>query len=115
MYPVPFNEQRRLEALNSYEILDTRPEEAFDALTRLACRLFAVPIALVSLVDSERQWFKSCYGLDTRETDRECAFCAYAIMGTSTMVVHDAAMDPRFSANALVSDGPKFAFTLERL
>ncbi len=68
--PLPPNEHERLQALRQFEILDTPPEAAFDRITRLAAQLFNVPIALVSLVDRDRQWFKSCYGLDTRQTDR---------------------------------------------
>ncbi len=69
--PLPVNEESRLRALHEYAILDTTPEAAFERITRLAAQLFHVPIALVSLVDRERQWFKSCYGLDVRQTDRE--------------------------------------------
>ena len=79
-FPVPFNETARLRALRSLQILDTGPERAFDLLTDLACTQFAAPIALVSLVDEGRQWFKSASGLDVSETGRDVAFCAHAIL-----------------------------------
>ena len=77
---VPENERERLVALRSYRILDTGPEERFDRLTRLAARLFGKEIALVSLVDEARQWFKSKHGLEASEMPREIAFCAHAIL-----------------------------------
>jgi two-component system, sensor histidine kinase len=110
MYPVPFNERNRLEALASYGILDTELEDAFDDLTKLACRQFSVPIALVSFVDSDRQWFKSHPGLDARETPRDLAFCAHAILKSEVMIVPDTAQDSRFSGNALVVGEPHIRF-----
>jgi len=79
--PTPSNESARLDALRALHILDTLPEERFDRLTRLARRLFGVPIAVVSLVDANRQWFKSCVGLEASETSRDVSFCAHAILG----------------------------------
>ena len=79
-WPAPPNEAERLTALKSFSILDTGFEESFDAITALAARLFNVPICLVSLVDEKRQWFKSNHGLDVRETCRDRAFCAHAIL-----------------------------------
>jgi PAS domain S-box-containing protein len=99
----PANEQERLQALQQLEILDTPPEAAFDRITRLASQLFKVPIALVSLVDRDRQWFKSCYGLDTRQTDRQISFCAHAILADEVFVVSDATQDARFTDNPLVT------------
>ena len=104
------NEQNRLAALQRYDVLDTPPEEAFDRIVDLATIIFDVPIALVSLVDRERQWFKACYGLDVRETSREVSFCAHAILSDKVMVVPDAAQDPRFRDNALVTGGPGIRF-----
>lgn len=102
MFPVPFNDAQRLEVLASYDVLDTPPEEAFDCLTRLACRQFNTPIALVSLVDEARQWFKSRHGLDAEETERELAFCAHAILHDEPLIILDATEDDRFATNALV-------------
>ncbi|WP_282609381.1 GAF domain-containing sensor histidine kinase [Pelagibius sp. Alg239-R121] len=97
-------------ALESYDVLDSSPEEAFDCLTRLACRQFNTPVALVSLVDQSRQWFKSVQGLDVRETDRESAFCGYAILSDEPLVVLNTTNDQRFAANALVCDQPGIRF-----
>lgn len=110
MFPVPFNDRQRLQALASYGVLDTASEDAFDALTRIACRTFAVPIALVSLVDSDRQWFKARTGLNASETAREVAFCAHAIVADHTLVVRDAIEDPRFRTNPLVTGAPNVRF-----
>ncbi|MBY0235514.1 MAG: hypothetical protein K2W93_11075, partial [Burkholderiaceae bacterium] len=95
-------EQARLQALQSFEVMDTAPEQAFDDLTALALRLFGVPISLVTLLDSERQWFKSRQGLDVIETPRDIAFCDITIRGSSVLVIEDAEHDPRSSANPLV-------------
>jgi len=107
---VPGNERERLVALRSYRILDTAPEERFDRLTRLAARLFGKEIALVSLVDETRQWFKSRHGLDATEMPREIAFCAHAIRTHGVMVVEDASADPRFADNPLVRSSPNIRF-----
>ncbi len=108
--PLPDDESDRLMALRACEILDTPPEEAFDQLTRLAAELCDAPVALVSLVDSERQWFKSRVGLDAAETPRDLAFCAHAILSESPLVIEDAASDPRTSDNALVLGDPGIRF-----
>ncbi|WP_430424092.1 ATP-binding protein [Phenylobacterium sp.] len=96
-------ERARLAALHDLDVLDTPPEAIFDSLTRLAALTFQTPIALVSLIDTDRQWFKSCVGLDVRETSREVAFCDHAIRHTDVMVVVDATRDPRFADNPLVT------------
>lgn len=106
----PQNEVARLEALRSLNILDTPAEERFDRLTRLAKRIFDVPIALVSLVDEDRQWFKSCVGLNTSETPRDISFCGHAILGNQIFVVSDTTQDDRFSDNPLVLNDPKIRF-----
>jgi PAS domain S-box-containing protein len=105
-------EAARIAELIDYGVLDTAPEEAFDRLTALAAELFDTPIALMTLIDDERQWFKSRHGLDTCSTDRRWAFCGYAIeqAPNTVMVVEDAAADERFCANPLVLGDPKIRF-----
>jgi diguanylate cyclase (GGDEF)-like protein len=107
---VPGNEPKRLDTLRALNILDTAPEERFDRLTRLARRLFGVPIALVSLVDENRQWFKSCVGLPIRETSRDISFCGHAILGDDIFMIPDARCDERFKDNPLVTDDPNIRF-----
>ena len=100
---IPADEDARIQALRSYAILDTPPAPSFDRLTRLAAHLFDVPIALVSLIDSERQWIKSRVGVDVCETSRDVSLCAYAILNSTLFVVPDAAADPRFADNPFVA------------
>lgn len=108
---IPTQEAERLQALQRYNILDTLPEKGFDDLTKLAAYICGTPIALVSLVDQDRQWFKSKVGLDVTETPREQAFCAHAIRQPDTlMVVPDTLEDLRFVANPLVTSGPNVRF-----
>lgn len=107
---IPHDEQQRLQALNDLQLLDTPAEERFDRLTRLARQMFAVPIALISLVDEQRQWFKSSQGLDACETGRDISFCGHAILGREIFEVNDASKDVRFSDNPLVSGGPHIRF-----
>lgn len=108
--PLPFNEDFRQAVLDSYGVLDSPPEQQFDRLTRLAVHQFGVPIALISLVDRERQWFKSRQGLEAEETPRELAFCAHAILCDEPLVVPNATEDPRFSGNPLVTGAANIRF-----
>lgn len=107
---IPADEERRLRALQQSGVLDTEAEERFDRFTRIAAALFDVPIALVSLVDRDRQWFKSHRGLETSETDRDKAFCAHVILGNDVMQVPDALVDDRFADNPLVTGEPRIRF-----
>ncbi|HSH60737.1 MAG TPA: response regulator [Acidimicrobiales bacterium] len=104
------DEEARLAALHSYDILDTAPEEGFDDLVRLAAYICDVPIALVSLVDADRQWFKARIGLESAETSRDVSFCAHAISGEEPFLVPDAQADERFANNPLVTSGPGIRF-----
>jgi phosphoribosyl 1,2-cyclic phosphodiesterase/CheY-like chemotaxis protein len=104
------DEAHRLQALHNLNLLDTEPEERFDRYTRLAAALFDVPVALVTLVDADRQWFKSCIGSDQSETSREVSFCAHAVECRDILVVPDALQDPRFADNPLVISGPRIRF-----
>lgn len=106
----PDNEAQRLASLQSLHILDTEAEERFDRYTRLAKHAFAVPIALVSLVDANRQWFKSRQGLDASETPREISFCGHAILGDDVFVIENASGDERFCDNPLVQAEPNIRF-----
>jgi phosphoribosyl 1,2-cyclic phosphodiesterase/CheY-like chemotaxis protein len=107
---VPEDEERRLASLRQLGILDTEPEERFDRITRLAAAVFDVPIALVSLVDKDRQWFKSCYGIGAKESSREASFCAHVVYSRETMLVSDTLQDPRFGDNPFVISEPRIRF-----
>lgn len=107
---IPIHEPERLAALEAYALLDTPAERRFDDITRLLASLCDVPIALVSLVDAQRQWFKSRVGLDVSETPRDMAFCAHAILSDELLIVEDAREDPRFADNPLVLEGLKIRF-----
>ncbi|GEK09629.1 GAF domain-containing protein [Pseudoalteromonas peptidolytica] len=106
----PDNEQERVAALKDLVILDTEPEESLDRVTRFTAHIFDVPIALISLVDTDRQWFKSRFGLDARETERDISFCGHAILEDTIFVVHNALEDPRFCDNLLVQGDPHIRF-----
>jgi diguanylate cyclase (GGDEF)-like protein len=103
-------EERRLAALRSYDILDTPPEPQFDRIVRIAAELLQMPISLVTLIDSSRQWFKAKHGLDADETPRSAAFCNHAIEGHDVMVVENALDDQRFADNPLVTAAPNIRF-----
>jgi PAS domain S-box-containing protein len=104
------HEKRRLRTLREYRIMDTAPEPAFDRVTKLVADLFEVPIALVSLVEEDRQWFKSAVGLDAGETPRDISFCHHAVIDDAPLVVTDARADPRFLDNPLVTGAPHIRF-----
>jgi len=107
--PLPL-EAARLEALRQYQILDTPSESAYDDITKLAAFICDVPIALISLVDGDRQWFKSQIGLNVKETSRDVSFCAHTILGETTMIVNDTMCDQRFADNPLVTCAPGIRF-----
>src|ERR1700722_9343107 len=102
----PATEPERLAALRSLDLLDTAAEDRFDVLTRLAARLFKVPISYVALVEDDRQWFKSLGGLVDFQTSREVAFCSHTILRTAPLIIPDTQADPRFANNPLVTGEP---------
>lgn len=106
----PVDEAARLLALQRTNLLDTPAEKRFDRITRLAASVFKVPICLISLVDSDRQWFKSKVGLDACETGRDISFCGHAILHEDILIVSDATKDERFSSNPLVTHAPHIRF-----
>lgn len=107
---IPDNEDIRISELRSLLLLDSSPEERFDRITRIAKQLFDVPISLISLIDIDRQWFKSKQGLEVSETGRDISFCGHAILGDEVFIVEDTFEDTRFSDNPLVSSGPEIRF-----
>jgi len=110
MAPVKINEARRLKVLWQYDVLDTVPEEVFDDLTELAARICEAPIALISLIDENRQWFKAKVGVTLNETSRDISFCAHAIKQQDLFIIPDATQDARFADNPLVISDPKIRF-----
>lgn len=108
--PLPDNEAERLAVLREYQILDTAPDREFDLITALASRICGTPIALISLVDERRQWFKSNVGLKVSEMNRNVAFCGYAILQREVLHVSDARTDVRFVDNPLVTGDPYIRF-----
>jgi two-component system NtrC family sensor kinase len=108
--PLPKNEAKRLKVLWQYDMLDTVPEEVFDDLTDLAAHICESPIALISLVDENRQWFKSRVGTSLKETSRDVSFCAHAILQNGLFIIPDATKDARFKDNPIVTGPPKIRF-----
>ena len=109
-FPLPPDEERRIAALRRYRLLDTEREQGFDDFAELAAQICQTPVALVTFVDSDRQWFKASIGFDQPETPREHSFCSHAILGTEVMIVENALQDPRFAGNPLVTAGPRIRF-----
>ncbi len=107
---MPPDEDRRLATLRAMEILDTPPESRFDRITRLASRFFAAPIALITLIDRDRAWYKSRIGVISKETSRETSFGAHVVFDRTTIVVNDALLDDRFAENPLVVGEPRVRF-----
>ncbi|MGD1861082.1 MAG: EAL domain-containing protein [Leptolyngbyaceae cyanobacterium] len=108
--PLPYNEPSRIAKLHEYQILDTLPEENYDEIAALAADICETPIALVSLIDTDRQWFKAKFGLKVCETPRDVAFCSYALMQKEILLVPDAQTDERFAQNPLVTGEPYIRF-----
>jgi GAF domain-containing protein len=108
--PIPKNETKRLKVLWQYDVLDTVPEEIFDDLTDLAASICEAPFAMISLVDEDRQWFKSKTGVTFRETSRDISFCAHAILQKELFIVPDTRKDVRFKSNPLVTGAQKIRF-----
>lgn len=108
--PIPANEPERIAELRDFEVLDTPPEEAFDTLTHLASHICGTPIALITLIDSDRQWFKSKVGVSLSESSRDIALCAHAIMEEDLFIIPDALLDKRFARNPLVRSRPRIRF-----
>lgn len=107
---LPLNELARLEALRQYEILDSAKEQVFEEIAGIAAAVFGVPMVAISLVDSDRQWFKAKVGLDVESTSRDIAFCSHAILASGVLEVPDARADERFQENPLVTEEPNVRF-----
>ena len=105
--PLPDSEKERLASLYELELLDTKSEDVYDEITKLASILCGTPIAAISLIDTDRQWFKSITGLSVSETARDISFCGHTILGDDLMEVSNACMDERFSDNPLVLQDPQ--------
>ncbi|HTK60613.1 MAG TPA: GAF domain-containing protein [Candidatus Baltobacteraceae bacterium] len=108
--PIPKDEEQRLASLHALRILDTSPEERFERITRLALRVFKVPISTLTLVDKDREWFKSCQGLPVREGPRAISFCGHALVERDSLVVPDTLKDERFRDNPMVIGEPHIRF-----
>jgi len=108
--PIPENEKERLATLHAMKILDTPPEERFDRITRIATRIFDTPISTITLVDSNREWFKSVCGLDEKEGDRAISFCGHAMLSDDIFIILDTLEDERFKDNPMVVGPPHIRF-----
>src|SRR3989338_11009891 len=108
--PIPNNEPKRLASLYALELLNTPPEERFDQLTRMAVKIFHVPISTLTLIDSNREWFKYCQGLSKTEGDRAISFCGHALIEDEILVIQDTKKDERFADNPMVVGEPYIRF-----
>ncbi len=108
--PIPINDEARVCAVEGLHLLDTASEERFDRLTREATKRFFVPISTITLVDKDREWFKSVQGLQTREGPRDISFCGHALMSQVILIIEDTLADPRFADNPMVLGEPKIRF-----
>lgn len=108
--PIPLDEESRLEAVHKAAILDTEPEERFDILTKEAVTKLKVPMAMISILDSDREWFKSCIGSDKKEGPRNVSFCGHALLAKHMFIVEDTLKDPRFADNPMVTGYPFIRF-----
>jgi GAF domain-containing protein len=108
--PIPKNEKKRLEAVHKMAILDTKPEKRFDRLTKEAVKKIKVPISTITILDSKREWFKSCQGLNKREGERAISFCGHALLIRNIFFVEDTLEDPRFADNPMVVGFPFIRF-----
>lgn len=108
--PIPQDDKKRVEAVHAMNILDTPPEERFDRITRLAVRLFNVPISTITIVNSDREWFKSCQGLPVRQGERAISFCGHAMLSDDIFLIPDALKDERFKDNPMVVGEPYIRF-----
>lgn len=108
--PVPENEKERMEAVHNLAILDTEPEERFDSLTKEATQKLNVAMSMVTIIDSGREWYKSCVGFNQKEGDRSVSFCGHALLATNIFIVEDTLKDPRFFDNPMVKNYPFIRF-----
>lgn len=108
--PIPDNEKERLEAVHEMAILDTEPEERFDHITREAVEKIKIPISTITILDSKREWFKSCQGLSQKEGERAISFCGHALLAKNIFFVEDTLKDPRFADNPMVKGSPYIRF-----
>src|ERR1035437_1759585 len=108
--PIPGDENKRIEAVHRLAILDTKPEERFDILTREAVEKLKVPMSMVSILDTDREWYKSCVGYDKNEGARAVSFCGHALLATNIFIVEDTLKDPRFADNPMVTSYPFIRF-----
>lgn len=108
--PIPENEENRLKSVKELNILDTPSEERFDRIARIAQKLFDVPISTITIVDSDREWFKSCHGLNAKEGERAISFCGHALLEKDLFIIPDTTKDPRFADNPMVIGEPHIKF-----